>query len=137
MGEPMTTPIAVPQMTPEQQAAYNVYYPSTQRDELLGILLAVLLGSFGAHHFYLRRNGLGVLYLVFFWTGIPGILGIIEAFLMPTRVRRFNMEQAALLAQSVVQGTTPPTPITMVACPACGTVQTPGRYCVQCGRGMV
>jgi TM2 domain-containing membrane protein YozV len=124
-------------MTPEQQATYNLYYPSTQRDELLGILLAVLLGSFGAHHFYLRRNGLGVLYLVFFWTGIPGILGIIEAFFMPGRVRRFNAEQAALLAQSVVQGTTAPAPSTMVACPACGTVQTPGRYCVHCGQGMI
>jgi TM2 domain-containing membrane protein YozV len=134
----MTTPMAIPQMTPEQQATFNIYYPSTQRDELLGVLLAVLLGSFGAHHFYLRRNGLGVLYLVLFWTGIPAILGIIEAFFMPGRVRLFNAEQAALLAQSVVQGTTlPPAPAAMVACPACGTVQTAGaRYCVHCGKGM-
>jgi len=135
--EAMTSPVTMPQMTPEQQATYNLYYPSTQRDELVGVLLAVLLGSFGAHHFYLRRNGLGVLYLVFFWTGIPAILGIIEAFFMPGRVRRFNAEQAALLAQSVVQGTMPPPPPnTMAACPACGTVQTPGRYCVHCGREM-
>jgi TM2 domain-containing membrane protein YozV len=126
-------------MTAEQQATFNIYYPSTQRDELLGVLLAVLLGSFGAHHFYLRRNGLGVLYLVLFWTGIPAILGIIEAFFMPGRVRLFNAEQAALLAHSVVQGTTvPPVPVAMVACPACGTMQTAGaRYCVRCGRGMV
>lgn len=135
----MTTPMAIPQMTAEQQATFNIYYPATQRDELLGVLLAVLLGSFGAHHFYLRRNGLGVLYLVLFWTGIPAILGIIEAFFMPERVRRFNAEQAALLAQSVVQGTIPPpAPAAMVACAACGTVQTAGaRYCVHCGRGMV
>ena len=133
----MTTPIAMPQMTPEQQATFNAYYPSTQRDELLGILLAVLLGSFGAHHFYLRRNGLGVLYLVFFWTGIPGILGIIEAFFMPRRVRQFNAEQAALLAQSVVQGTTlPPRSAAMVTCTSCGTMQMPGRYCAHCGRAM-
>jgi TM2 domain len=57
----MTTPVMLPQMTDEQQATFNAYYPSTQRDEVLGVLLAVLLGSFGAHHFYLRRNGLGVL----------------------------------------------------------------------------
>ena len=133
----MTNPIPMPQMTPEQQATYNAYYPSTQRDELLGVLLAVLLGSFGAHHFYLRRNGLGILYLVFFWTGIPAILGIIEAFFMPGRVWRFNAEQAALLAQSVVQGTTPPPAAAMVACPACGTVQTAqARYCVHCGKEM-
>lgn len=134
----MTTPVAMPQMTLEQQATFNAYYPGTQRDELLGVLLAVLLGSFGAHHFYLRRNGLGVVYLVLFWTGIPAILGIIEAFFMPSRVRRFNAEQAALLAQSVVQGTTlPPPPATMVTCPACGTVQTAqARFCVHCGRQM-
>jgi TM2 domain-containing membrane protein YozV len=134
----MTNPIPMPQMTPEQQATYNAYYPSTQRDELLGVLLAVLLGSFGAHHFYLRRNGLGILYLVFFWTGIPAILGIIEAFFMPGRVRRFNADQAVLLAQSVVQGSTPPPPTAaMVACPACGTVQTAqARYCVHCGKEM-
>ncbi|HEY3989429.1 MAG TPA: TM2 domain-containing protein [Acidobacteriaceae bacterium] len=134
----MTTPVMLPQMTDEQQATFNAYYPSTQRDELTGVLLALVLGSFGAHHFYLRRNGLGAVYLVLFWTGIPGILGIIEAFFMPGRVRRFNAEQAALLAHSVVQGVTvPPAPPPMVACPACGAVQTAAaRYCVQCGRGM-
>jgi TM2 domain-containing membrane protein YozV len=135
----MTSPVMLPQMTEEQQATFNVYYPSTQRDEILGVLLAVLLGSFGAPHFYLRRNGLGVLYLVLFWTGIPAILGIIEAFFMPGRVRRFNAEQASLLAYSVVQGMTlPPPPVPMVACPACGMVQNASaRYCVQCGRGMM
>lgn len=135
----MTTPVMFPQMTEQQQATFNAYYPNTQRDELLGILLALVLGSFGAHHFYLRRNGLGAVYLVLFWTGIPGILGIIEAFFMPARVRRFNAEQAALLAYSVVQGVTlPPAPPPMVACPACGMTQMAGvRYCVQCGRGMV
>ena len=135
----MTTPVVLPQMTEQQQATFNAYYPSTQRDPLTGVLLAVVLGSFGAHHFYLRRNGMGVFYLVLFWTGIPAILGIIEAFFMPERVRRFNAEQASLLAYSVVQGVTlPPVPPPMVGCPACGMVQNAGaRYCVQCGRPMM
>jgi TM2 domain-containing membrane protein YozV len=131
----MTTPVMLPQMTEQQQATFNAYYPGTQRDELTGVLLALLLGSFGAHHFYLRRNALGVLYFLLCWTSVPFFLGIIEAFFMPERVRRFNAEQGMLLAQSVVQGAmrTP-----MVACPACGTVQGAGaRYCVQCGRGMI
>ena len=33
----MTTPMMLPQMTAEQQLTFNVYYPSTQRDELLGV----------------------------------------------------------------------------------------------------
>jgi TM2 domain-containing membrane protein YozV len=135
----MTTPVMLPQMTEEQQATFNIYYRGTQRDEILGVVLALVLGSFGAHHFYLRRNGWGIVYLVLFWTGIPAILGIIEAFFMPGRVRRFNAEQAALLAHSVVQGVTlPPPPVPMVGCPACGMVQNASaRYCVQCGRGMM
>jgi|UPI0003766986 TM2 domain-containing membrane protein YozV len=135
----MTIPVMLPQMTEEQQATFNMYYPSTQRDEIVGVLLAVLLGSFGAHHFYLKRNGLGIVYLALFWTGIPAILGIIEAFFMPDRVRRFNAEQATQLAYSVVHGATlPPPPTPMVGCPACGMVQNAGaRYCVQCGRPMM
>ena len=135
----MATPVMLPQMTEQQQATFNAYYPGTQRDELTGILLALVLGSFGAHHFYLRRNALGVLYFLLCWTSVPFFLGIIEAFSMPERVRRFNAEQATLLAYSVVQGVTlPPPPQPMVGCPACGMVQNAGaRFCVQCGRPMM
>ncbi len=134
----MTTPVMLPPMTDEQYATFYTYYPRMKRDELTGVLLAVVLGSFGAHHFYLRRNGLGVIYFLLCWTSIPFFLGMIEAFFMPERVRRFNAEQAALLAYSVVQGVTHPmTPAPMIGCPACGMVQAAGvRYCVQCGRGM-
>lgn len=44
-------------------------------------LFALLLGSFGAHKFYMGQTGLGILYLVFFWTGIPGIVGLVEGIL--------------------------------------------------------
>ena len=37
----------LPQMTEQQQATFNIYYPSTQRDELLGVLLAAI----GIHPF--------------------------------------------------------------------------------------
>lgn len=41
-------------------------------------ILGILLGCFGAHKFYLGKTGMGILYLVFSWTGIPGIIGFIE-----------------------------------------------------------
>ncbi|SFL73415.1 TM2 domain-containing protein [Paenibacillus sp. 1_12] len=41
-------------------------------------ILAILLGSLGVHKFYLGKIGLGVVYLLFFWTGVPGIIGLIE-----------------------------------------------------------
>jgi TM2 domain-containing membrane protein YozV len=86
---------------PNPQAIFYQQYEAVRRDEIVGILLALFLGSFGAHHFYLRRTGLGVLYLCFFWTGIPGILGFIECFFMPGRVREFNAIQAAGIAAAL------------------------------------
>lgn len=44
-------------------------------------ILAIIIGGFGAHHFYLGHIGLGILYLVFFWTWIPGIVGFIEGII--------------------------------------------------------
>lgn len=41
-------------------------------------ILALLLGSFGAHKFYLGQSGKGFLYLCFIWTLIPTIVSIIE-----------------------------------------------------------
>ncbi len=48
------------------------------RNRLVAALLAILLGSFGVHKFYLGKIGQGVLYAIFFWTGIPAIVGLIE-----------------------------------------------------------
>ncbi|MCH5231451.1 MAG: TM2 domain-containing protein [Muribaculaceae bacterium] len=41
-------------------------------------VLGILLGGFGAHKFYLGKTGKGVLYLLTSWTGVPGIIGLIE-----------------------------------------------------------
>jgi TM2 domain-containing membrane protein YozV len=54
-------------------------------ERIVAALLAILLGSFGAHKFYLGNNKLGVIYLCFFWTGIPGIIGIIEGVIYLTK----------------------------------------------------
>jgi len=48
---------------------------------------AIFFGSFGLHKFYLGKNFWGFLYLCFFWTTIPGIIGLFEGvrFLFMTR----------------------------------------------------
>jgi len=87
---------------PNPQAIFYQQYNSVRRDEVVGILLALFLGAFGIHHFYLRRTGLGILYCCFFWLfGITAILGLIECFFMPGRVREFNSIQAAAIAASL------------------------------------
>ena len=42
------------------------------------ILLAFFLGGIGAHKFATKKYVQGVLYLVFFWTFIPGLIALIE-----------------------------------------------------------
>jgi RND superfamily putative drug exporter len=48
----------------------------------------LLLGIFGAHHFYLGRPGRGVLYLC--TAGLFLIGWISDAFTLPEQVRRIN-----------------------------------------------
>lgn len=48
------------------------------KSKTITILLAFFLGGIGAHRFYLGQTGLGLLYLVFFWTFIPGLIAIID-----------------------------------------------------------
>ena len=90
-----------PDWSDQQRATFYYQMSAVQKDEVLGVLLAVFLGSFGLHHFYLKQNGLGILYACFFWTGIPGLIGFCEAFFMPGRVRRYNATQAAYIAASL------------------------------------
>ncbi|MEC4095400.1 tellurite resistance TerB C-terminal domain-containing protein [Myroides odoratimimus] len=49
------------------------------KDKSVAALLAFFLGSLGIHKFYLNRPVQGVFYLLFCWTYIPAILGVIEA----------------------------------------------------------
>jgi TM2 domain-containing membrane protein YozV len=86
---------------PNPQAVFRAQYQSVRRDEVVGVLLAFFLGGFGLHHFYLGRVGLGIFYCCLFMTPIPWILGFIECFFMPGRVRMYNAVQAAGLAAAL------------------------------------
>ena len=49
-----------------------------RKSKLAAGLLAIFLGGIGVHHFYLGNWVLGILYLLFCWTYIPAIVGLIE-----------------------------------------------------------
>jgi TM2 domain-containing membrane protein YozV len=136
---------------PNAQAIFYQQYQMVRRDEVVGILLALFLGGLGIHHFYLRRTGLGILYICFFWTGITVFLGFIECFFMPGRVREFNAIQAAGIAVMLgiavpgwgypfnVTVNVPPAPQpgTLVACGRCGqTNSQDARFCSGCGTSL-
>jgi TM2 domain-containing membrane protein YozV len=132
------------------QAIFYQHYEAVRRDEVVVILLALFLGAFGVHHFYLRRTGLGILYCVFCWTGITTILGFFECFFMPGRVREFNAIQAAGIAAALgiampgwgqpvnvtvnVPRTTTTLGTQLTACGRCQQTNPPGaRFCSGCG----
>ena len=48
----------------------------------LAILLAVFLGFVGIHKLYLGQTGMCIFYALFFWTGIPMVVGLVEAVLL-------------------------------------------------------
>jgi len=139
---------------PNPQAIFYQQYEAARRDEVVGILLALFLGSFGMHHFYLRRIGLGILYCCFFWSGIPALLGVIECFFMPGRVREYNAIQAAGIAAALgiavpgwgqpfnmppaAPGTAPAQASVLAACPHCKNANAPAaRFCTGCGSVLV
>jgi TM2 domain-containing membrane protein YozV len=55
--------------------------PSGSKSRIGAALFAIFLGSFGIHKFYLGQTGQGILYLLFCWTFIPGIIGFIEGII--------------------------------------------------------
>lgn len=135
---------------PNPEAVFYQQYETVRRDEVVGIMLALFLGTFGVHHFYLRRTGLGILYCCFCWTGITALLGVIECFFMPGRVREFNAIQAAGIAASLgiaapgwgqpfATASTSPyaAPVassdTLQACPKCQQTNPRGaKFCAKC-----
>lgn len=52
------------------------------KDKNVAAILALFLGGIGVHKFYLGRIGAGFLYLIFAWTFIPAMLGLIDFFIL-------------------------------------------------------
>jgi TM2 domain-containing membrane protein YozV/RNA polymerase subunit RPABC4/transcription elongation factor Spt4 len=57
----------------------------TGKSKLVASLLAILLGGLGIHKFYLGDTVQGVIYLIFFWTVIPAIIGFVEGIIWLTQ----------------------------------------------------
>lgn len=57
--------------------ARQVASRKNQKSKVVAGVLALLLGAFGVHRFYLGKWW-GIFYLLFFWTWIPGLIAFIE-----------------------------------------------------------
>jgi len=86
--------ILMKDLTDPQRMMFQSEMNKLRKDRTTGLLLTLFLGGIGAHHFYLGKVGLGVLYLLFCWTFIPAIVAFIELFLIMGRIDKYNEDNA-------------------------------------------
>ena len=55
---------------------------ASSKSRIAAALLALFLGGFGIHKFYLGQTGWGIVYLVFCWTTIPAFVSLVEFVLL-------------------------------------------------------
>lgn len=99
-AEPEAPPAAHPSTAGRLPAVRKAAPAIPEKSESRGVLLAVFLGGFGAHRFYLNDYK-GFAYLLFSWTLVPSVVGLVEAFFMGDRVREFNHRRLAAVESLV------------------------------------
>lgn len=77
--QPQTVYVQQPVTQTVYATAINPAWPV--KSKIAAGLLAILLGGFGIHKFYLGKVGMGILYLVFCWTYIPALVGFVEGII--------------------------------------------------------
>ncbi|MHB1654142.1 MAG: TM2 domain-containing protein [Desulfitobacteriaceae bacterium] len=81
-------------MTDSQRLLFQSELNKVRKNRTTALLLTLLLGGVGAHRYYMGQIGLGLVYTLFSWTFIPGIVALVELFYIMKRVDHYN-EQAA------------------------------------------
>jgi len=76
-------PLGEPNAQAVGQALADPYAPIKSR--VTAGVLGILLGGIGIHKFYLGKPGLGVVYILFCWTYVPTIIGLVEGIIYLTQ----------------------------------------------------
>ena len=87
----------------------NLITQSSIKKKNTTVLLALFLGTFGIHRFYLNQYIRGVLYLIFFWTYIPTFISLIDMLgfaLMSDKKFNFKYNSKYVFNESVQTFTT-------------------------------
>jgi TM2 domain-containing membrane protein YozV len=83
----------------EKKAPFLMELNTVKKDPKTAALLAFFLGWVGAHKFYLGQTGLGIAYLLFFWTTIPRWISLIEISWLPGKTAQYNEKKCKELYQ--------------------------------------
>ena len=62
-----------------QTAGFTPQVVAQQKNKNTAGLVAMVLGGLGVHKFYLGLPKQGFFYMIFFWTFIPALLGLVDA----------------------------------------------------------
>ena len=88
-------------MTDSQRLLFQSELNKVRKNRTTALLLTLLLGGVGAHRYYMGQIGLGLVYTLFTWTFIPGIVALVELFYIMKRVDRHNEQMAQEIAVKV------------------------------------
>lgn len=86
------------QPTQDNVALAQQMYMSQKKDPTMYLILALLLGGLGIHHFYVGNSGMGIMFLLFCWTFIPAIIAVVNAINCKKNVQAANLELANKIA---------------------------------------
>ena len=88
-------------LTDSETLIFHKEYNERKKSPATAVALAIFLGGLGAHRFYLSQYWQGALYILFCWTFIPALIAVVEAFLLSSRVRKYNESKAQEIALSI------------------------------------
>ena len=80
-GQSQQPHIIIQQAAPQQNYYSGINPTWPIKNKIVAGVLGIFLGGIGIHKFYLGKVGMGILYLLFCWTGIPAIVGFIEGII--------------------------------------------------------
>lgn len=89
-------------MTDSQRIMFQSETSKVRKNRTTALLLTLFLGGLGAHHYYMGKVGLGVLYTCFCWTFIPSAVAFIELFFIMKRVDAYNEQMSQEVAAKVM-----------------------------------
>lgn len=71
------------------------------KSRIVAGVLALLVGGLGIHKFYLGKIGLGIVYILFFWTFIPAIIAFVEGIIYLVQDdKTFSLKQGVTVTPS-------------------------------------
>jgi len=93
--------IILSQLPQDKRDVFLSRYHGVEKNTVIGVFLAWVLGTVGAHKFYMGEYNFGWAYLLFSWSLVPTFLGFIDAFGIPAKVSKYNFQKAIGIASEV------------------------------------